>query len=177
MASLPWNKVEKYDFGHFGRNTVELLSINWTTVRSGSSTGSHGYGFVDCYINVIDVGLTVCVIDLNDHLDKFARHVTILFKMNVSAGNTLAQTATTCDLACWGFVLTFNHSGLPQGDLSWEFNLLIFLHTFDGDSHMINNHTFFSGCDVAEWCWPSFKSLETEWETVLAWRKAIALIN
>ena len=97
--------------------------------------------------------------------------------MNVSAWDTLTQTAAAGDLSSWGFVLAFNHSGLPQGDLTWKFDLLIFLHTLDGDSHVVNDHTFFSGCNVTERSGPSFESLETEWETVLAHREPIALIN
>lgn len=97
--------------------------------------------------------------------------------MNVSAGNTLAQTTTAGDLSSGGFFLALYHSGLSESDLSWEFDLLIFLHSFDCHSHVINDHTFFSGCDVTEWGWPSFESFETEWETVLAWGKAIALVD
>lgn len=97
--------------------------------------------------------------------------------MNVRTGNTFAQAATACNLSSWSFVLTFDHSGLSQDDFSWKLYFWILLHTFNCHSHMINDHTFFSWCNVTERSWPSFKCFETEWKTVLTRGKTVALIN
>lgn len=177
MASFPWNKNKCYNFGQSCRNSIQLFSVNRTTIRSGSSSWSHRHCFVNADVYVIDVGLAVGIINLNYHLNQLSWHVTILFKMNVSAWNTFAEAATACNFTKWSFVLTFDHPGLPESDFSGELDFLIFSHALNRNSHVVNDNTFFSGSDVTERCRPAFKCFETEWEAVLAWSETIALIN
>lgn len=177
MASLPYITQTCYHFGDFGWNAVDLLSVNRPSIGSSSSSWPHRYCFVYADVNVIDIRLAIRIIDFHHHLDQFPWHVSILLKMNISTWNTLAQTTTTCYLSAWCFVLTTHHSCLPQNDLFWKLYFLVFVHPFDCHCHVINDHTFFSRCDVAERGWPSFKSFETDWETVLTWRKTITLVN
>ena len=177
MASFPLNKNKSYNLGQSRRNSIQLFSVNRTTIRSGSPSWSHCHCFVNADVDVIDIGLAFGIINFNYHLNQFSRHVTILFKMNVSAWNTFAETATACNFTEWSFVLTFDHSGLPQSDFSGELDFLIFSHTLNRNSHVVNDNTFFSGSDVTESCRPALKCFETEWDAVLAWSKTIALIN
>lgn len=97
--------------------------------------------------------------------------------MNVCTRNTFAQTTTTCNLSLWSFLLSLYHSALSQCYLSGKFYFSTFCHSLNGNSHLINNETFFSWSYMAEWSRPSLKSFKTKWEAVLTWSKAITLIN
>lgn len=147
------------------------------SIRGWWSTWPHRYCFINAYIDPIDICLAIRVIDFNDHLNQFSRHVSILFKMNVCTRNTFAQTTTTRNLSLWSFLLSFYHSALSQSYLSGKFYLSTFCHSLNGNSHLINNETFFSWSYMAEWSRPSLKSFKTKREAVLTWSKAITLIN
>ncbi len=97
--------------------------------------------------------------------------------MKIGARNTFAQTTATGNLSLRGFGLTLNHPGLSQNDFTRKFYGSISVQSVDGDSHMVDNYSFFSGCYMAERSRPSFERLETKGETVLPWDESVALID
>lgn len=149
----------------------------WSSIWGWRSTWSHCYCFIYAYIYPIDIGLTICVVNLNNHLNQFSRHVSIFFKMNVSTWNTFAQTTTTCNFPLRSFLLGSYHSALSQCYLSGKFNFSTFWHSFNDYCHLINDKTFFSWGYMTERCRPSFEGFKAKWEAVLTWSKPITLIN
>jgi hypothetical protein len=146
-------------------------------IRSRCSVRSHCNCIANTDVYWSNRRLTLRIVDFDDHLDKFSWHVSIFLEQNVSAWNTLTDTTATGNLSSRCLLLTLDHSRLSQNNLSWKFDFLIFCHTFNCNCHVINDNTLFTRCNVTEWCWPSFKCLETEWETVLSSSESIALIN
>lgn len=97
--------------------------------------------------------------------------------MDLCGCYTFTETAAWCYLSLWFFVLGSHYSCLSQSYLSAISDIELWWSWLKSYCHAIDDHTFFSLSNVLETCWPSFKSFETEWETILAWCKSIALIN
>ncbi len=158
-------------------HSVYLFMIYCLVVRCRMTLWSHRYCVVYRYVDPVDIDLTASVVYFHDHLDKFARHVSVLFEVEISTRDTFWETATWSDLATWSLALWLDHSCLSESYFPWKLQLILWSLWLYCYCHVIYYNSLLPWCHVTEWCWPAFKCLETEWEAVLSGLEATALID
>ena len=151
--------------------------MNCIMVWSNRATWSHSNRIINDNIYPIYISFTLRIIDLNNHLNKLSWHVSIFFKKNICTWKSFVYTTTTHNLTWRWFFLTFYHSTLSKSYLTRKFHLKLRWHRFNCDGHLVNYNSFLSWRYMTKRCRPPFKSFKTKWKTILAWLKAIALIN